>query len=292
MPLILAENEATESGIIYEDRTGVSYQYPIMYRRAVQPGEQFIYYRGRGRMDGSRGPQVYFGTGVIGDIVSDPAIPGRLICRILDYRPFAAPIPFKNSPDGYLERGGKRSGYFQRGVRTITSEEFSSILSAANALAEATGTHLVPVAVAKVVTGPRYASPEKLREIEGFAIAIALEEIRRRYPGVEAQVLPRNNPGYDIQLGFPDGPVYVEVKGTERLTPVFFATEGELQFSRRTADRYRLIVVHGIELETRTYKVAWHVGGITLDTGFLLRPVQWACELTARSGTSDAPTPS
>jgi hypothetical protein len=292
MPLILTENEATESGITYEDRTGVSYQYPIMYRRAVQPGERFIYYRGRGRKDGRRGLQVYFGTGVIGDIVSDPAIPGRLSCRILDYRAFAAPVPFKNSPDGYLERAGTRSGYFQRGVRTIASEEFSSILAAANAVAETIAPNFVPNTVAKVVTGPRYASPEKLREIETFAIDIALEEIQRRYPGVKAQMQPRNNPGYDIQLGFPDGHVFVEVKGTERPSPVFFATEGELQFSRRTANRYRLIVVHGIDLEARTYNVAWHEGGIAADTGFQLRPVQWACELTSGPANFNTPTPS
>jgi hypothetical protein len=290
MPLVLTENEATESGITYEDRTGVSYQYPIMYRRAVQPGERFIYYRGRGRKDGRRGPQVYFGTGVIGDIVSNPAIPGRLICRILDYRAFATPIPFKSAPDGYLELAGKRRGYFQRGVRTITPKEFSSILSAANALADATNPNFVSAAVAKVVTGPRYASPEKLREIEDFAIASALEEIQRRYPGVESQVLPRNNPGFDIQLTFPDGPVYVEVKGTERPTPVFFATEGELQFSRRKADRYRLVVVHAIDLEARTYIVAWREGCIASETGFLLRPVQWACELTAPLPIVDAST--
>ena len=37
VPLIFAENEVTESGISYEDRTGVSYQYPSRYRLLIQP---------------------------------------------------------------------------------------------------------------------------------------------------------------------------------------------------------------------------------------------------------------
>lgn len=62
MPLVLAENEATESGISCHDRTGVSYQFPKMYRRLIQPGERFVYYKGRKTLDGRRTPKVYFGT--------------------------------------------------------------------------------------------------------------------------------------------------------------------------------------------------------------------------------------
>lgn len=279
MPLILTENEASESGITYEDRTGISYQYPKMYRRTVQSGERFVYYRGRGRKNGRRGPQVYFGSGVVGEIAPDPSVAGRLVCRILDYRPFPAPVPFKEPGGNYRERGGSRSGYYQRGVRTITSDEFVAILDAANADSEFAKSDGGPTQPTHVVPGPRYASPEKLRAIETFAIGVAVEEIARRYPGVKAHTLPRNNPGFDIELGLSDGPIYVEVKGTERATPVFFATEGELQFSRRNASRYRLIVVYGINLTTRSYTVAWNEGSISSDAGFLLRPVQWACEL-------------
>ena len=47
MPLVFAENEETESGITYEDRTGIAYQYPPMYQRMIRPGERFVYYKGR-----------------------------------------------------------------------------------------------------------------------------------------------------------------------------------------------------------------------------------------------------
>ena len=44
MPLVFGESEATAAGITYEDRTGVSYQYPRNYRRIIKPGEQFVYF--------------------------------------------------------------------------------------------------------------------------------------------------------------------------------------------------------------------------------------------------------
>jgi len=49
MPLILASNVATESGHSYADRTGISYEFPMVYRRQMQTGERFVYYRGRRR---------------------------------------------------------------------------------------------------------------------------------------------------------------------------------------------------------------------------------------------------
>ena len=131
MPLVFAENEASESGITYDDRTGVSYQYPRMYRRLIQPGERFLYYRGRKKRGGGRAPQVYFGTGVVGAIKIDPHDSTRLCCDVLDYRAFATPVPFKDSSGGYLEDGGSRRGYFQRGVRKISDTEFQRITTLA-----------------------------------------------------------------------------------------------------------------------------------------------------------------
>lgn len=83
MPLIFAENEESESGIRYEDRTGISYQFPAIYRKTIQPGERFIYYRGRKKRGGGRAPQVYFGVGVVGDVMSEDN--GRFACRVLGH---------------------------------------------------------------------------------------------------------------------------------------------------------------------------------------------------------------
>src|ERR1041384_3835193 len=119
MPLVFAESEVTAAGISYADHTGSSYQYPNRYRRAIQPGERFVYYKGRRRRDGTRATQIYFGTGVVGRSEVDSGHPDRLICEVLDYHPFSKPVPFKDEGGMYFESGADRRGYFQPGVRTI-----------------------------------------------------------------------------------------------------------------------------------------------------------------------------
>ena len=52
MPLVLTQNELTESGHDYADRLGVEYEYPTRYRNLVRTGERFVYYRGRKRAAG------------------------------------------------------------------------------------------------------------------------------------------------------------------------------------------------------------------------------------------------
>lgn len=131
MPLVFAENEATESGLSYEDETGVHYQFPKRYRNYIKPGVAFVYYRGRKKKRGRQLP-VYFGTGYVGDVRQDPNDEVRLVCDILDYKEFVPPVPFKQGADAYLEPGGKRSGYYQPGVREIPADVFENILIAAN----------------------------------------------------------------------------------------------------------------------------------------------------------------
>jgi hypothetical protein len=270
---VLAENEATESGITYDDRTGVSYQYPKAYRRAIQPGERFVYYRGRKKRGAGRWPQVYFGTGIVGAISDDSHEPTRLVCEVLDYEPFLAPVPFKDANGTYLEAGATRRGYFQRGVRRISEAEFNAILTLAG---NAPSVHTTAVASA-VGNSHQYASPELARAVEEFSVGIAIAELRRRYPDGVVTPQPRNNPGFDILVNIAGENLFVEVKGTERSSPQFFVTEGELQFSRSHADRFRLIVVYRINLESRTHAISWHEGAISPETGFHLKPVQWAC---------------
>ncbi|HEY3916326.1 MAG TPA: hypothetical protein VGL83_00960 [Stellaceae bacterium] len=139
MPIVLAENEETESGIHYRDRTGVSYQYPKKYARMIREkyarmireGERFIYYRGRKTKQAKRQPQVYFGFGTIGQTGLDHDAPGRMKCAIFEYTAFNQPLFFKSPHGEYWEKGGIRRGYFQAGVRRISEEEFGRILSAA-----------------------------------------------------------------------------------------------------------------------------------------------------------------
>ena len=136
MPLVFAENEATESGVSYADRTGISYQYPDRYRNVIQPGERFVYYKGRKKREGGRAPQVYFGSGVVGATVRDVNRANRFNCDILDYWQFSNPVPFKDAGGEYFETGAKRRGYFQPGVRIIAEKDFKRILDAAEAHAK------------------------------------------------------------------------------------------------------------------------------------------------------------
>ncbi len=128
---------------------------------------------------------------------------------------------------------------------------------------------------------PSYGSAELTRTVEEFAVKVALGELGRRYPAAAIEQQPRNNPGFDVLVkveGDPKRTVYVEVKGTTRQAPLFFLTDGELQFSLRHADQYRLIVVHAINLNGGTWRLLWHEGAISARTGFKLKTVQWACE--------------
>jgi len=81
VPLVLTQNEATESGHEYADRFGEAYEYPVAYRNLIRTGEPFVYYRGRKKAGGGHQPQVYLGVGVVGNIRPSPT-PGRLICEV------------------------------------------------------------------------------------------------------------------------------------------------------------------------------------------------------------------
>lgn len=273
MPLILSENEDTESGIRYEDQTGISYQYPKMYRGQMRPGERFIYYRGRKRLGGGRQPQIYFGAGIIGKVEADTSDPSRLRCAILDYRPFPQVVPFKIGKGDYFEKGGSRRGYFQRGVRNISEDEFEAIISAGkseNAL-PSTSTS------AAVIGGKFYASQETIVKIERYALEVALAELKKMNPLAVITEQARNNPGFDVLVSKDGITRYVEVKGTARSVPQFLISQGEMEFSVRNAPSYSLMIVYDIDLMRQTHKLHRHEGAID-ETRFGVRPLQWVCE--------------
>ncbi len=113
MPLVLTQNEETESGHDYRDVLGLSYEFPRRYKRLVVSGTPFVYYRGRRRQGGRTGPQLYLGQGKIGEVTQSRD--GLLKCSIEAFQPFEPPVPFK--VDGvYLERRaaeyGSKSGLY------------------------------------------------------------------------------------------------------------------------------------------------------------------------------------
>lgn len=133
MPVVLTQNEVTESGHDYGDVLGVSYEYPRRYRDLIRTGERFVYYRGRRTKQGPNRPQMYLGSGVIGAI-NPSRTSGLLVCQIENYRPFVPPVFFK-ADDGYLESaanayGSKAGLYFRAGVRPIPEREYLNIVQA------------------------------------------------------------------------------------------------------------------------------------------------------------------
>ena len=134
MPIVLTQNEVTESGHDYGDVLGVSYEYPPRYRDLIRTGERFVYDPGRRTRQGSNRPQVYLGSGVIGAI-SPSRTSGLLVCLIENYPPFTPPVPFK-AGDGYLESaanayGSKAGLYFRTGVRWISEREYLRVVKSA-----------------------------------------------------------------------------------------------------------------------------------------------------------------
>ena len=273
MSLILTQNDRTESGHNYADDLGVEYEYPGTYRALMRTGEPFIYYRGRRRSDGGIQPQVYLGTGVVGEVRPSP-VPGRLVCSVADARMFLEPVPFKDDQGNYLEPIGRiapsKAGlYFRRGVRRVTQETFNRILSRASAEQPAP-----PGAV-----GRRYASPEIALLVDEVAMEVAIASTRLAHPGMVVTRMPHNNPGFDLLVGDPDAPTaFVEVKGTMRPEPGFFMSEGERRFSHLYAAQYSLAVVHGIDLTRRTGTVLTRRGAVA-GADFALEPTQWRGEI-------------
>lgn len=130
MPLVFTQNEVSLSEIDYADVLGKVYEYPSRYRTLIQPGERFVYYRGRRRADGSSQTPSYLGCGTVGKITE---IGERLQCTIEDYQEFKKPVPFKDG-DGYREPEAnhrKAIGfYYQVGVRSIDHKSFEEIVAA------------------------------------------------------------------------------------------------------------------------------------------------------------------
>jgi Domain of unknown function (DUF3883) len=278
--LVLAMNDLSESSIEYADIPFVSYEYPTRYRKKIQPGKRFLYYRGRRRPEGGRQPQAYLGAGIIGEIWESES-PGRLVCQILDGEEFLVPLPFKDEHGGHLEPGGSRSGYFQQGVREIPEDVYQRIM----ALAGAGPMDGLPfridnnadVSPSSKGLGEGYASTAVAQETERQSRSMVVDFFGRVRPGIRVVEMATNNPGFDLETSAPRFR-FVEVKGTSKPVPTFFLSEGERRFAQKHADAYLLAVVYGMDLSRETYNdIA--LSRAPLVPGDLLAPTQWSGRL-------------
>ena len=286
-------NDSSESSIEYADVPYVSYEYPARYRKRIQPGRRFVYYRGRRRASGGRQPQVYLGTGIIGDI-RESATGGRLVCQILDGEEFLEPLLFKDEVGTHLEPDGSRSGYFQQGVREIPEEAFQRILALGGGGPMDGAAHRVEDDEGELplTRGLRagYATPAIAKETERQSRKAVVEFLAYAVPGIEILEMAANNPGFDLETST-DRFRFVEVKGTSRRLPTFFLSEGERRFGAEHADAYLLAVVYGIDLARETFDdIALSRG--PLMPGDLLNPAQWSGRLPVSSVSGSPGSPS
>ena len=133
--VIITENDESQ----WDDKTGISYNYPSKYSRILSPGTKVIYYKGKlkdKRFEDvrlSKDPH-YFGVAIIGDNYLDKSASKKeFYCDILTYQPFDKAVSFKMNGD-YLEPipESKKNNYWRDGVREVTKNTFDKILELAS----------------------------------------------------------------------------------------------------------------------------------------------------------------
>ena len=133
--VIITENDESQ----WDDKTGISYNYPSKYSRILSPGTKVIYYKGKlkdKRFEDvrlSKDPH-YFGVAIIGDNYLDKSASKKeFYCDILTYQPFDKAVSFKMNGD-YLEPipESKKTNYWRDGVREVTKNTFDKILELAS----------------------------------------------------------------------------------------------------------------------------------------------------------------
>ena len=119
-----------------------------------------------------------------------------------------------------------------------------------------------------------YPDPKAAALVDAAAKPLAKALTEERYPG--ALVVPQDqvNPGFDIAVYKGDQLIrYVEVKATVTRPGGFYMSDYQLEFSKRNADRYSLLVLVGLDIAAGTADAHWFDGAV--DGHVELRAVQW-----------------
>lgn len=265
MPLVLTQNEQSAADVEYADQLGVSYEFPAMYKNRIQPGEPFIYYRGK-RKTGT-GIQVphYFGIGTVWQV--SPASKGKLRCVIEDYRAFDSAVPFKQ--DGrYLEPGANErpsrlvGTFFQQGVRKIDQTAFDEIcglglLSSVKRTASSSAQTKLKEAKSTI----RSAGDE----MNDLAMRLAVAEAKDQWPAAKIFRAPAGQ-YFSIIVRHPDGEKHhIAVKATDDDETRVRLSDGEVSYAKTHASTYSLWVFYAIDLPEGTARLIKRKGRITED---------------------------
>lgn len=258
MPLIFGTEAPTLWDSDYADITGIQYEFPDRYRGAVKPGERFIYYRGA-----RSGASGYFGDGVVGDI-RPSSKSAHLIALVHDVVLYDDLVRIKDGSGNYLETGSTRGTNWANGVRSISDETFEVITGSA-----------VPQDPTDTDVAAGWASPEHTRKVERYSVKVAMAMLTAEFGAGAVSEMPPGNPGYDIEVQVAPEALHIEVKGTILPGPVFHLSEGQRSHAELMGERFRLIVVYGIDLTQQTHEVTW-CSGAELSYRATLRPAAWS----------------
>lgn len=265
MPLVLTQNEGSAAAVTYNDELGTSYEFPARYQKLVQPGEPFVYYRGKRSATGGTQIPHYFGAGVVG--VVTPTEDGRLRCTINQYRAFRDNVPLKR--DGlYLEPGAngrplKEIGlHFRTGVRAIDQKSFDAILAAGGLSDTPMKKAPVKSVAKKSVSGPAQSGKDKMHDL---AVGLATTEAKSQWPSARIFRAPAGQ-HFSIIVRHASGEKHhIAVKSTTETEPHVKLSQGEVAYARTHASTYSLWVFYHLDLDAGTGKLIKRKGKITDD---------------------------
>jgi len=265
MPLVFTQNEVSLSEIDYADDLGKSYEYPSRYRKLIQVGERFVYYRGRRRADGSSQTPSYLGIGTVGEIRE---VGDRLRCTVEHYQPFKNPVPFKLGGVYREPEANERSAvgfYFQVGVRPIDEASYDAIVVAG--LGQPTAKRAVTAATHKTPRPTKKAVPSikpiAQDDAQALALALATAEAKSQWPSAKIFRAPAGQ-YFSLIVRHPSGETHhVAVKSSTEAEPRVRLSKGEIAYANTHASTYSLWVFYDVNLDAGTGKLIRRKGRIT-----------------------------
>jgi hypothetical protein len=261
LPLVLTQNDVSVAEIDYADVLGKVYEYPSRYRKLIQPGERFVYYRGRRRADGSSQTPTYLGCGTIGKITE---IGDRFRCTVENYQEFKHPVLFRVG-DSYREpEANQRRAvgfYFQVGVRPIDQRAFDKILAAGLGRAATKKVATVQEPRPKADSAPTDAEDKVL----DLALTLATAEAKSQWPEATIFRAPAGQ-YYSLIVRHADGRTHhVAVKATAHEEPRIRLSSGEVTYADRHAANYSLWVFYAMDVEAGAGRLIKRTGRVTDD---------------------------
>ncbi|MBU8768770.1 DUF3883 domain-containing protein [Cytobacillus oceanisediminis] len=272
---IITENDESK----WEDQTGILYHFPAKYKNILTQGTKVIYYKGAIKNGKyipkrlSKKPH-YFGIAIIGEVYPDVNNKNQYFAELDDYIPFSEPIIFKEK-DEYLEYVSK-SNYWRDGVRNVTEEVYTKILSRTNLDIKSTHSGEIEVEIKEetlpslTVVSPKLANnllsqkttmgigrsskksnrgntfSKNAKKIGDRAEEIVFEYLKKcKMTNIRWLAKEGEKPGYDISCFTPSGEkIYIEVKGTTtNKFDGFILTSNELEASKDLGGKFFIYFV-------------------------------------------------